>query len=334
MMKRIDEMLLALLRNGLWGVPLENVDRHLSELNDKEWGMVSDLALQQDVVELVYDGMLCLRKSLCPKQDSQERIRDYVTHNEQMHLKLNCAITELNSEFNVRNIPVTLFNGQVYAQMYDNPLRRHCGGIDLYVERKNYWKICKLVESWNVVVENADNNTMNFKWNAIGVTLHRDLVLNPLTFNSWKFRLWSEKMIPLKPSWFDPFGKDVHLSIATPSYRFNILFLFYHLYHQFLMGKVTLQVFCDWIRCLHSSAYIIKKAELKKYLNHFDLLHLWQMFGCIAVDMLKLPEKEFPFYDGKYSDKAEIMLNDILHHQSSNQTYILSLYNLLPLFRA
>jgi uncharacterized short protein YbdD (DUF466 family) len=329
-MGTVDEMFLGLLCNGLWKTPFEHEGKCFTALSSKEWEMTSDLAYQQKVIELVYDGMLSLRDSLRPNQDLLVHLEDYINYVEQMHDKLNCAIVELINQFSAKNIPIILFNGQVNAQMYDNPLRRHCSDVDLYVERTNYRKACKLVNKWNVAKDNVDSKTMSFKWNDINVRLHCDVILGSHSYHSWKFRAWSEKMLSETPNWFDPFGKDIHLSVATPSFEFNVLFIFYRLYHQFLTGDLIFRDLCDWVRCLHSSVYIIDFEELKDHLNYFGLMRSWQMFGCVAVDVLNLPKEEFPFYDCHFREKANKIMNDVLHPYAARKAYLFPLFSLLP----
>jgi hypothetical protein len=69
--------------------------------------------------------------------------------------------------------------------------------------------------------------------------------------------------------------------------------------------------------------YLAESYHYLQYdLNDMKLMRPWRTFGCIAVDMLGLPENEYPFYDPKYRKKAQKVLKIILAEGNFGKEYL------------
>ena len=75
---------------------------------------------------------------------------------------------------------------------------------------------------------------------------------------------------------------------------FNAFYIFNHRWHHFMTSGIGLRQFCDWMLFLHKHKDEIDLGRLEKFLMDMDMMKPWQSFGCVIVDVLGMPEEEFP----------------------------------------
>lgn len=299
-MTKTEKIFWIILRAGLWGKEPSMITE---PLKSKEWIKIGEMAKRQTVLNLIFDGISFLPESLQPEKEIKRKWLASVIKTEQIHLRQNHVLAKIVGRFNDENVRTMLLKGESNAILYDNPLRRQSGDIDLFVGREQYPKTCELVRQWGIVNDERENNKhLEFTWEEVPIEIHRIVATSfSKKFNREMIK-WSEEVLWDTSTRFIP--KDEETSILTGTPTFNAIYIFYHLLNHFLTRGVGLRQLCDLARCMHTYHKDIDKDELQKRLQLFGIFLPWKVFGYILVHKIGLPKDEFPFYSPMVKQKA------------------------------
>lgn len=298
----------SLVRNSLWETQVD------VPCDFKEWNLVMRLAKVQAMQGCIAKGLLDSQSVIANmKPGVQARMSDVLMTNVGMHSKLNCSLQVLVLALRDAGIECVLLKGQGLASYYTYPDIRQCGDIDLYVGVENYYKSYEVLKA---VVNEIDDSSViegdgkhyHAKFAGTMIEVHKySEVFSSSTVDRIYQRYASEglshNLVELE------FGE---IKVNTPADNFNAFYIFSHFWNHFLSGGIGLRQICDWAVFLHARGDKIDKEYLRRILTELKLMVPWKTFGCIAVDVLGLPEVEFPFYESKYRKNALKVLDRIL----------------------
>lgn len=294
----------TLLKAGLWNKAPQDFDAPLTE---EQWKALMQMAKEQTLMGVLYDGMNLLPAELQPPQALRMTWFWSVNKIEQTNRLINRVLVQFLEKLEAEGIRPLLLKGQYNATLYPQPLHRQCGDIDLFVGRKDYPKACTLVREWGMSGDEDEESLkhLHCDWQGVTIELHRVAAIMPWSSKQRYFLQWSEEVLQTSEETFIPTTEEKPVRVSNP--EFNVLFVFYHMYHHFLNIGVGLRQLCDCARLLHVHAGQIDVKELEERLQQLDLIHPWQVFGTLLVQRLGLPESECPFYKNE-EQKAEKVL--------------------------
>lgn len=307
-MKQYEEVFFTVLRTALWGHPLDIPEGF------KDWGKVMKLAKTQALTGLVGDVMKttpAVFESL-PAQGAA-RLQEIPLDQMAKYATSNNALVLVVSTLRKNGVESVLLKGQGVGRNYPVPALREYGDIDLYVGEENYAKAYDILLP--VVTEIDDrkeleSQTKHFhaKVGPVAVEIHRfasvfDRPKMNKAFQKYARKGLTENLVPMEVA-----GQVVN----TPADDFNVYYIFNHLLHHFYTSGVGLRQVCDLMCLLHERNGKYDETVLKEILTEMGEMEAWQVFGCLMVDELGLPESDFPFYNPKKRDKAHMMLKRIL----------------------
>ena len=307
-MKTHAEVFLNLVRNSLWNTPVKVPD------DFKDWGLVMILAESQAMEGAAAKGLLDSPEVLSRmKPTSQSRLNNMLMTNVVMHSQANSTIQIVVSALRDAGIECVLLKGQGLAANYSCPEVRDCGDIDLYVGTENYRRSYDVLKT--VVDKIDDPSVLDSKGK------HYHALLSGISLEIHKYS--EEASSPSAEKIYQRYAGEglsnnlVQLDLAdvkvmTPADDFNAFYVFFHMWNHFLYAGVGLRQICDWTMFLHARGENVDRRYLRQILTDLNLINPWKTFGCIAVDVLGLPQGEFPLYDPKYSKKALKVLERIL----------------------
>ena len=307
-MKTHEAVFLSLLRNSLWDTRVEVPDGF------KDWGLVMRLAKSQAMEGAVAKGLLDSPDILGRmRPESKARLNNMLMTNVVMHSMANSSVQIIASALRDAGMGCVLLKGQGLAANYLHPEIRDCGDIDLYVGVENYRR------SYEVLKEVADTidepSVLDGKGkhyhamlSGISVEVHKyseELSLSSANriYQAYASEGLSQNLVGLD------FGDA---RVMTPADNYNAFYIFSHLWNHFLSVGVGLRQICDWTMFLHERGQNVDREYLLQVLQEMKLIVPWQVFGCIAVDVLGLPAEEFPFYEATYKKKAFKVLQRIM----------------------
>lgn len=286
MLTRTEELFFELLR-----IALGTQESLTATLTDDEWLAVSQMAVKQSVLGILYSAVEKLPEVQCPPTDLYIDMYQCVQEIEDRNRHLNKMTALVSSRFRKDGFPNCILKGQGIALLYPNPLRRQSGDIDIWLkgERKDIIKyVQKIVPSkkpnYHHIGFNLKDGTM------VEAHFTPSLAFNPLT--NWKIQKWAKmhqddqmKTLVVLP--------DSDREITIPTLRFNAVFILHHLFKHLLYEGVAMRHVLDYyyvLRAFHAenpSALVLDNVE--KDLTNLNLKKISGALGWIYVHLLGLP---------------------------------------------
>lgn len=296
----------ALVKAGLW-----EQDVQLAQFDKIDYSEVLRLAEEQSVAGLVAAGLEHVTDVRVPKEDVLHFV-GRTLQMEQRNLAMNAFIAKLTDDMRSKDIYAVLVKGQGVAQCYERPLWRACGDVDLLLATDAYERAKQLLLPLAVDME---DEYKSFK--HIGMTMQGGFVVELHGTLHSRLSKRVDKVI-------DAVQNDVFLNCSVRSWQNSevvvplpapdndILLVFTHILNHFFLEGVGLRQICDWCRLLWTFRKVINVKQIEQWICEAGLMIEWRTFASMAVDWLGMPVEAMPFYDSKYSDKGEKILEFVL----------------------
>lgn len=306
-MERHEEIFFSLLRSGMWGKPAA-VPHDFNE-----WGRLFKLAKSQSVLGIVADVMLS-DKEISPRLSTkaEEKLKSFVMANMMTSERLDKLLSTSVRLLRDAGVRPVLLKGQGLAHYYPSPRLRQCGDIDLYVGRDDYMKSYDVLKTIATKIDDARTLEVGIHFDVhvgnLSVEVHRYTETYPTHKLDSIYQEAADKgttvgVVPLQIA---------DIQVDTPSDVFNAFYVFGHMFRHFLYEGVGFRQLCDWMMFLHARKDHIDKSALEGLIVSMDMMKPWQTFGCVLVDVLGLPEEDFPFYNAAYSGAVGKVVRRIL----------------------
>ena len=287
-----------------------------------QWMSVYRISSTQNTRQMVFQYAMQQTSAPIPKHIEEMMLLTLVT-GVKAHATANKVLTEIVKVLDIQGIRSVLLKGQGVASYYCTPYLRQCGDIDLYVGEENFDRACDIVGTLARArgERGAKHQTFDFG-NNLSVEIHRYTeVLPGRRLNAYYQKISNagthEGLVPVH---FD--GVDV----LTPEDTFNAFYIFHHFWcHASGMG-MGLRQLCDWASFLHTHIGQLDEERLGKWLKEFNLMRVWKVIGCLAVDRLGLEHSAVPFLpphrkDRKRLRKAADAFLDIILEEGDNRAF-------------
>lgn len=296
------ELFCNVLQSGLWG---KDVTVYLPLV---EMGQIWKDAEKQATIGLISSAFLSIKDI---PQETAISLKKRILSIAGFNMKLNTVLKDAVLLLEGNGINPVLLKGQGAGSYYGQPLLRECGDIDFYVGSEKYRESFELLNNGLGKVEEAsfeeDEKHSHLIVDGIPIELHQFSDVLPRKYDS-AYQKISDSCLARNHVMINIGGVDVR----TPEPTFNAFFIFNHLWRHFIAVGVGFRQICDWTVFLHANKGKIELAQLEEMLNSLDLMKPWKVFGNIAVRMLRLPEREMPFYDPSYLKEAEKVLELVM----------------------
>ena len=300
------KIFLELVRAGLW-----EKDVRLLPFGDVDFSEVQKLAEEQAVVGLVAAGLEHVTDVKLPKEEVFPFIGQALQL-EQQNMEMNKFIVSLVKKMRDANIYSVLVKGQGIAQCYERPLWRSSGDVDLYLSESSYMAARSFLSAIASHVDD-ENEKMKHLGMTIGswvVELHGAMYtelsseinkglddVHSCIFNKGEVRCWDNSGVP----------------VFLPSPDNDIIIVFTHILQHFFIEGIGLKQICDWCRLLWTYRDAIDKDLLRNRLKKMGLYRIWEVFACLAVNELGMPEGAMPFYTkGKHGSKSKKLMARVI----------------------
>ena len=295
-----------MLRSALWN------DAGI-DANQVEWKDVLETARRQTTMGLVCHAALQCEAGRRLPDKNKTFLRNKLISLARTHQRINAMIARIVTALRDNGIESVLMKGQGLAANYPVAELRQCGDIDLYVGKEKYDAACALVDAMAGETEAAKGYGTELNYHivvdGIIVEIHR---LTSLFYYNREldvvYKPYSDKGMAVGGNSMMING----LKVWLPADTFNAFFVFHHAWNHFISEGVGIRQLCDWTMLLHAKRETIDREELSDMLCRLHLMDAWQVFGCIAVEWLGLPENEMPFYDDKCGKRAKRAVKMIL----------------------
>ena len=311
MNQQYKDVFLSVMRTAFWKVPLE------LPVGFRDWKYILKISQSQALISHLADVMLSdssIAAGLSPK--GVERLQDIMMGNMAMHASANNTLILVVNTLRQNGIEPVLLKGQGLASYYPVPQLRSCGDIDLYVGCENYVKAYDVLASIATDIDSRESLQGDGKHFHVFVgktilEIHRYTeVFNSRSEN----RIYQEFAA-------DGLSKNLvpvelpHVTVNTPADTYNVYYIFSHLFHHVLSSGVVIRQLYDLACLLHKKSPNVDLERLRDILVRTDVMKPWKIIGCALVDVLGLPQDEFPFYDPSFRAKGVKLVDFILSEE-------------------
>lgn len=308
-MDRARTLFLELLSAALWK---RSPNSHLFEsVESCLWEQVCQLAIDQKVVALVYDGVISLPYELHPNKQILFKLHLQTESIEKANNRINKVLKKLSVDYEKIGCPFVLLKGQANASFYPNPAHRTTGDIDAFLYQKgDYKKANDWAQSKGFEMEPENIHHQAFKYEGVLIENHKWASF----FGIKKF----DKLLELKVDEInannDLLSIDIDgLEVKVLPHEFNAFFIFQHLFHHFIHLGVGIRQFCDWTLFLDRHSSILDKDAFLRLAIEFELLYGMQIFASVAVKYLGANPSIFPFATDTEDEYVDMVMDDIFN---------------------
>lgn len=305
-----EKQFFALLSSALWNkkCPLELF------VAGGDWHTIIRMAGAQTLTAVLFDGYNRLMKDYkkeltpIPLEQMLEWYAMVATVEAQNEL-LNENLLRLETFCHEAGIKTLLLKGQGCAALYPHPNHRHCGDIDLFVGREQYYAMKKLLLTKEFEIEKETRKDLHFTWHQTSVECHKMALHYYNPFINKRLQ-----RINRTEEWHNTCSfvvNGVKVGLFNPTY--NAFFIFMHIHHHFVQTGVGLRQVCDWVLHMKANEDLIDWNRLYKYVQEVRVLKAWNAFNGFAKAYLGLQLRNEPIWMKKYSlFDVEFLKRDIM----------------------
>lgn len=267
--------------------------------------------LQEQGLDVLVYGTCPDALTLTPKQELQLKVQmgKYL----RQHLRLNQDLETVFTHLQANGLHPVLLKGQGCATYYPNPVLRATGDLDIYIGEKDYEKAKEVLRTFGCQMTQESEKHQDAHFGQTTLEIHRvtEHLIHPAHHRY--YQQLSEKELA-QPQIVTP-----SVTFPIPPASFNALQIFMHLWHHFTTTGIGLRQFIDLALILHRDHQAINPDDLKTHLKNLGRTDAWGMVGNILVDVLGLPQDEYPLYSTRYQGKAKKIFQMVLEEGNFGQ---------------
>lgn len=291
-MNRTLSAFLLLLRSGLWRKAAE--EQNLFPLSVEEWGLLYAEARRQTVTGWIYRGICLLPEEWMPPQEQMFRWVTDIDRIERRNVMMNRNLLQLTAMLEERGFRAVVQKGQGVAALYDEPLWRECGDIDLFFPNE---EDRRGAEAWlrerGIVPEQKPDGSTAYRWMKVEVEHHSDL----LDLQSPRARRYLKGLVAEKGFTAVPVGDEGRIMVPAP--ELNLLLLNTHILKHALGRGIGLRQFCDMARAYAVLGEKVDGDELRSIYHKAGISRWSSLLHAFLVDVLAMPEDFLPYREEK-----------------------------------
>lgn len=279
-----------------------------------DWKGMQTWAEQQAIVGIIFSGIEKAEGLISISREELFQWIGYVQRIEQQNRLVNKRCVELVKEFQNAGFDCSILKGQGNAMLYQAPLRRSPGDIDLLViDKRN--TVTQYVKDRYPHTRTAYQHIDYPVFNDVPVEIHYLPIYVNNPFYNLRLQRWFKNKGD-KGCMVVNFPGDAG-SISVPSNKFNVIYQLTHLMHHFFDEGIGLRQMIDYYYVLkkfrdeslefRDSAKSIELEETLKYLG------LWKFAGAVMYVMREVFGLEENYMIAPVDEKrGKTLMNEIL----------------------
>lgn len=282
------DILLTLLRAGLWEKPVD--DMSFFPLSDEQWKRIYVLSCEQTVSGLIYRGMSYLRKDMLPPEAEMIKWVTRIDKIERHNKRVNQTLNILHGLFAKHSLSPILQKGYIVAQMYENPILRESGDIDLWFQTDQWSKARELVSNIAVNVKKMADGSIDYCVNGVEIEHHPKFfdIHNPIkkrylytTFGG----IGSDAM----------YAGELRPGINKPSLLANMVLQNTHILKHSLGMGIGLRQLCDLARTYYALSGSYDGAQVQSIYAKLGLRKWSNMLHAYLIEYIGLERDFLPY---------------------------------------
>lgn len=279
-------------------------------MSEWKWNRLYQISLMHGVAALVADGIAAHKDSFMMQiPDGQMRVwQDTVAGIEEKNRRLNTTIAELFDTMNGEHLRPILLKGQGTATLYDNPLHRTGGDIDIYFP---YAPQADRADEWarrnGKDTADDEKDTLQYKWNGVNVEHHRRMQRLTNTLLNRRLQSITEKEIRCCDSSYVTIDGT---KVEVPPPTLSLLLIIVRITRYILSDGISLKQIADLGIFLRKANGKVDYETLRKWLKQLQMQNMARLIASILVKVLGFDEDEIPFVKGKANENTDDVVSD------------------------
>lgn len=295
-MTKTDLALLMLVSAGLW--EREPDVRDLLPLTAEEWRMVWRAARQQTVSGLAYRGLVHLPTHLLPPDELLFRWVAEADRIETLSRRHNECVGELIAMFRSHGLRPVLLKGQGTASLYEWPLLREAGDIDLYFSSpQERAEAIGILKEKGICPKCAADGSVGYIYKGIEVEHHAHFA----ALCSPKARRYLHIMEEECGFAEGLLAGDRERTVMLPSPMLHLVLLNAHILHHAMGRGIGLRQLCDMARACYALMPLVDNYRLLQAYSSLRLLRWSGLLHSFLVQYLGLSPDRLPHGGGKFA---------------------------------
>ncbi len=303
-----------LLREGAFNAATAPVE----PMSPWKWNILYNISMMHGVVAVVYDGVKRHENDfyLQLPPDLEQRWQKAADDIADASTRQNGYLSGLFSTLNHEQLRPILLRGQSLATLYDNPLSRTCGDIDIFFPYETQAaKADRWAASNGKEASKTDDGTFKYKWSGLDVEHHRQAqrLTNPML--NKKLQSIINKEIRCCDSTYIHIGEA---KVETLPPTLGLLMMIVRIARYTLNEGIRLKQLVDMGMLLRKVGNHVDFVKLQKWLEQLRLKQMAQLEGAMLVNFLDFETAEIPFMDNRANKNTSMVRKDIFSSSANH----------------
>ncbi len=312
-MNIIQRNFFTLLRSGTFGGR-----GRIEPMSPWKWNRLYQLSVMHGVVALVYDGICNHADDFFMQMPEAQRENwlKATEETEQANRRANEATARLMTTLSHGQLRPILLKGQSSAVLYDNPLHRTPGNIDIFFP---YAKQGRKADEWarsNGYGHTAPSrHTLLYRWNGIETEHHHCMQHLTNKLLNRKLQNITEQEIRASDSAYATID-GTRVEVLPPT--LNILHALIRITRYILNEGISMKQLTDLGIYLRKAGDKVDFVKLQTWIQKLGMQNMARFIGGMMVVLLGFEEDEIQFVNGKTDTDVESMIDEMFHISDSH----------------
>lgn len=298
-----------LLRSGAFAY----IDDGVEPMSPWKWNVLYNISIMHGVAALVYDGMTRYEGDffMQPPTELTAKWQKTATEIAENNNKCNESLAELFTILNHEQLRPILLRGQSLALLYDNPLSRTSGDIDIFFPYEaQAAKADKWAQTNGKGAARTDNGTMAYQWKGIDAENYRQAQRLADHFLNRKLQgIINKETRCCDSTYININGAKVEILPPT----LNLLLILVRTARYILNEGISLKQLVDLGMVLRKAGQHVDFIKLQKWIEQLRLKRMAHLIGTMLVQFLKFDKDEIPFMSNQPNDNTGRIRKDIFN---------------------
>lgn len=300
-----------LLRSGTFGG-----HEKVEPMSAYKWDRLYQTALMHGVAALTADGIKRHRGDffLQLSGEQEETWRKITEETEAANRNIDACLAGLFGMMNKEQLRPILLKGQGLAQLYDNPLHRTGGDMDIFF---HYPTQGSKADAWarsnGTEQPSEERTTMRYLWNGVRIEHHHRMqrLTNP-RLNRRLQDIISSEINCCDSSYVTIGGTKVEVLPPT----LNLLYIIIRIVRYILNEGISLKQVIDLGMFLRKNGDKVDFVKLQSWLDRLRMQWMARLTGSLLVRLFGFTEDEIPFMNGHSDSSVDNVITDVLRLSS------------------
>lgn len=293
----------------------------IEPLSAWKWNKLYQLSLMHGMAAIIHDGIVACQDQFFMQLPEQlaSTWQNTVSEIEGSNRETNMWLSDLIGQLNKVQVRPIVVKGQATATLYDQPLHRTTGDIDIFYPYETQAKKAdKWVSEHAEEVDTSDKGIVRYQWHGIKAENHRRLQRLSNTLHNHTL----QGIIRDEFSSNDAFYVLINSSrVETVPPTLNLLLMLIRITRYIMNDGISLKQITDLGIFLRKDGDKVDYVKLQGWIERLGLTQFAQLEGAMLVKLMNFTEDEIPFMQAGGSERIDKIMEElfVLHNDQFDE---------------